>query len=113
MQGKGLNKTAVVIFTEIIILAVFWLGLYTSGYFLAHYEYEKLIKAEPKTRTEVEDILFLYKSKNIGAEKSMWGKEYSMKEQEYCRQYVILLMNPIDVIYDQNDNVIRVFASYE
>jgi len=113
MRGKGINKTVIVIVSEIIILGVFWIALYTAGYFLADYQYEKLIESGAKTKIQVEDILFLYKSKNIGIEKAMWGKEYSLKKEEYCCQYVILLMNPIDVIYDQNDNVIRVFASYE
>ena len=113
MKGKGINKTVIVIASEIIILGVFWILLYTAGYFLADYQYEKLTESGVKTKIEVEDILFLCKSRNIGIEKSPQGKDYPIKKEEYCRQYVILWMNPIDVIYDQNDNVVRVFPSYE
>jgi hypothetical protein len=103
-----------------------WLILWGSGllllgvavfvyvpYRVADAQYEQLVRLQPKTRQEVERTLRFYMSKPVAMEKSLWGREHTLGEHEVCVQYLILAREPIEVVYGPNDEVRRVFASYE
>ena len=82
-------------------------------YRMADTQYEQMVRLQPKTQQEVENTLRFYTSKRITMEKSLWGREYSLGEQEMCIQYLILGREPIEVVYGANGVVRRVFPSYE
>lgn len=83
------------------------------SYRVADAQYERLVRLQPKTRQEVERTLRFYTSKRVAMEKSLWGRDYTLGEHESCIQYLILAREPIEVVYGPNDEVRRVFASYE
>jgi len=43
----------------------------------------------------------------------MWGKDTPLEKDETCRQYLVLGLEPIDIVYDRYNRVIHMFASYE
>ena len=82
-------------------------------YPVAIYQYEKLVEANPQVKNTVEKSLFLYRSQTIDIKDSLWGKATTLKDGEYCQQYLILNREPIDVIYDSEERVLRIFSSFE
>ena len=38
---------------------------------------------------------------------------WDLEPGQYCQQYVVLGLMPIDVIYDKQDHMIHIFDSYE
>ena len=96
------------IFTA-ITLAVFF--PYVS-YFLADYQYERIVRMNPQTKTEVERLLFLCRSRQIDIkESSLWY--YSLKPGEECYQYLVLGREPIEAVYYVRGNLKTIFCSYE
>jgi hypothetical protein len=83
------------------------------SYRLADYQYEKLVQAKPATKAEVERILFLCSAKQIDIKKSAWGKTYQLESGDVCFQYLILGREPIDIVFDQGNQVKAVFSSFE
>jgi hypothetical protein len=84
-----------------------------SAYFLASYQFDGLTNNLPSRRGELESRLFWYSSRQIAITDSMWGKRYKLQQGQYCQQYNILGMMPIDVIYGGDDRVIHVMSSFE
>jgi len=62
--------------------------------------------------TEVEKQLFLYTSSKIDIKKSALNY-YSLEPGEECYQYLILGREPIEAVFDANDNLKTIFCSYE
>lgn len=84
-----------------------------ASYFVADYQYEKLVKSHAATKTEVERVLFLYSVEEIDIKKSVWGSFRSLAPEEVCYQYSILGREAIDIVYDSEWRVKEIFASYE
>jgi hypothetical protein len=97
----------------IAILGVFAILYPFASYFVADYQYEKLVKTSAATKTEVERVLFLYSVEQIDIKKSAWGNSHSLAAGEMCYQYRILGREPIDIVYDSGWRVKEIFASYE
>lgn len=83
------------------------------SYWLADYEYEKLVQLKPVTKDGVERILFLCTVKQIDIKKSLWGNTYQLKSGEVCYQYLILGREPIDIVFNQDNHVEAIFSSFE
>lgn len=82
-------------------------------YIVANYQYEKLIEKNNLTKEDVENSLFLYSANKINISDSLWGKNYQLSSGDSCWQYMILWSEPIDIVYDNNNKVKKIFASFE
>ncbi len=84
-----------------------------EAYRVADAQYEQLVRLAPKSRDEVENVLRFCVARRIPIDKSVWGRNYSLREGEVCIQYLILAYEPIDVVYGPNNEVRHIFPSYE
>ena len=113
--GKWLARgvgTAVVAF-------LFWVA--TLGfegawpYGAANWASAWLDNAKPERET-ADRRLWFCTSREIEMEESLWGRGYyELQEGERCVQYRVFGSEewPIDVVYGEEGNVVRVFESYE
>lgn len=117
--GRKMNKVLKV--AGFISIAGF-LGLFSwftyiggTAYIYAGYLENKWIKENPKTKNQLEKHLSLYSIHEIKPQESMWGNKYQMKDNERMLQYRILWNRkcPLDVVYDSENNIKRIFTSYE
>jgi hypothetical protein len=76
------------------------------------YQYGRLIEIGPENRAQVEGGLVLYTAREIDMTDSAWGHGTELEAGEYCRQYLILGREPIDVVYDEEDRVVHIFPSF-
>jgi hypothetical protein len=90
-----------------------YLVLTSFPYFVASIQYEMLWPNQQLNKYDVEKKLFFYTAKEIPITDSSWGKTYKMKQGESCWQYNILWTEPIDIVYDENQKVVTIFASFE
>ncbi|SFV61982.1 hypothetical protein MNB_SV-13-1619 [hydrothermal vent metagenome] len=99
----------------LLLTLIFIVSIILVPYFVATYQYEKLITVDTLTKDKVEAVLFLYYSKEIPIEESLWGSATNtkLKKDEYCFQYLILGLEPIDIVYNKDDKVMHTFSSYE
>jgi len=109
MQNRTLYKAI----AAILIIVVAYFAYRAVPYLVANYQYEQLVAQKGLTKQTIEGTLFLYSSKQIPIEDSLWGKEAKLEDGEVCWQYSILWKEPIDVIYNNQRKVVRIFASYE
>lgn len=72
-------------------------------------------KANPTSKAQLESYLHCYKTREIQPSQSMWGNQYQMKPGERMTQYCLLWDErcPLDVVYDDSDNIKAIFTSYE
>jgi hypothetical protein len=112
MLSKMLNRTAYKIIGAILLLGTSYFVYQIVPYIIANYQYEQLVVKEGLSRQKVEDILFLYSSREIPIKDSLWGKNVALENGDICWQYLILWKEPIDIVYNK-DQVSHVFASYE
>ena len=86
-----------------------------TAYVYAGYLEEKWINANPKTKGELEQYLSLYSVHQVEPKESIWGNRYQLQKGERRLQYRILWHKqcPLDVVYNENDKIIRIFTSYE
>jgi hypothetical protein len=100
----------------ILLIPIVWFT-YTGGtaYIYARYLESKWAPAAPKTKQALEKHLHLYYTRTIDPKDSMWGSHYQLRENEHMIQYCILWNKrcPLDVVYDSQDNIVRIFTSYE
>ena len=69
---------------------------------------------ECKSKNELErSLLCFYTSRQISSKDSMWGRDYEFRKGERMVQYLIFSKEPLDVVYDEENKVIRMFTSYE
>ncbi len=106
------KKLILLTITFLLLVAIFVTGWIYVPYLLADYQYNVLIDKNIRTRTDVEKSLFLFDSRQISIEKSLWGNTYTLKPGEYCQQYLIL-NQPIDIVYNAHDEVVAIYSSYE
>jgi len=101
-------------FFKIIVIAILLFVLIeVLPYFFAIYKFEQLTEVKLLTKDKVEKILLLSSHKQIPIKESMWGKHTELKNNESCWQYLVLWKEPIDIVYDENNNVTHLFESYE
>ncbi len=103
------------IFAFIFILFI-GIGIHLSGYpayIYAGYLESKWVAASPQTQSDLEKVLNLYSKHSIDPKDSMWGYDYVLKNDEKMIQYLILWKAPLDVVYNRNDEIKRIFTSYE
>ena len=107
-----------------ITIVVFILFLGTLGFLVATGEHSYIFalmlesrwsRAKPTTKTQLESYLHCYKTRQIAPSQSMWGRHYEIKPGERMLQYCILWDErcPLDVVYDDTDNIKAIFTSYE
>ena len=96
------------------LIYLFFIGF---PYFLVSYQYDGLINRISHQVTlhkaDVDKMFYMYTSEKIDINKSLWGKYYQLKRSEYCQQYLILWIEPIDIVYSWDHRVIAVFSSFE
>ena len=70
-------------------------------YIVANYQYEQLVEKEGLSKQRVEDLLFLYSSREIPIKDSLWGKNFALENGDICWQYLILciIINRKSVIF--------------
>jgi len=99
-----------------LILVVFYFFATDTGHYLFALALEtRWSKAEPKTKQELEKIIFCYNIKTISPTQSLWGSKYKLNSDEKMIQYCIMWDEkcPLDVVVDTNNNIKAIFTSYE
>lgn len=109
MQVK--KKILLISIPTLICFALFFSSL--VSYLLANFQYERLIRINPSDKAELECCLFLYSTRIIDINNSLWGTRLRLQNGEYCQSYRILGIEPIDVIYDSNNRVKEILPSFE
>ena len=116
MNTVNHTKIACIILLAVIISVVTWLTLRGDiAYIYALHLENNWIKADPKTKNELEQYLHLYSLHKIEPNQSMWGNKYNLKTGERMMQYRILWHKkcPLDVVYDSKNNIKKIYTSYE
>ena len=98
---------------SVVIIFIWFTSVGGTAYTYALHLEEKWSKANPQSKLELERHLSLYSEKQINPFESLWGRDYQLKENERMIQYNILWDAPLDVVYDNNDKIIRIYTSYE
>ncbi len=85
-----------------------------AAYFYA-LELEKAwTSAQPRTRLELETMLHLYTTREICPCESMWGRwGEALEPGQHMTQYRLLGAAPLDVVYDEHDQIQNIWTSYE
>ncbi len=83
------------------------------AYIYAVHLEDKWEKANPKTKPELEKFLDHYSTHIIEPSESLWGSGYELRKNERMVQYLILWSMPLDVVYDNEDNIKAIYTSYE
>ena len=109
---KTKKKPILVTITIVLLVAIFVIGWIYVPYLIVDHQYNLLIDKNIRTRADVEKSLFLFDSRQISIEESLWGNTHLLKPGEYCQQYLIL-NQPIDIVYNHNDDVVAIYSSYE
>jgi hypothetical protein len=111
---KRTARLAVTVF--MVVLTIGLACLINTGllaYFYAGHLERNWVKANPHTKSELERHLHLYSMRQIKPSESLWANWYKLKDGERMVQYLILWNAPLDVVYDQNDNIKHISTSYE
>jgi hypothetical protein len=92
---------------------VAWLAWDSTPYLYAVYLEEQWRAAKPKTKTELESHLSLYREQAIDPAQSDWGRYHELKPDERMVQYLILGRAPLDVVYNSSNDIVAIYTSYE
>ena len=82
-------------------------------YFYARHLERQWKPAHPATKAEFERYLHFYFEDVVDRRTSPWGWDYVPKENERMVQYLLLWSAPLDVVYDDEDRIVRIYTSYE
>ncbi len=82
-------------------------------YFIPSYHYEKLRTQKGLTKEEVDRTLFIYYKLETSFKTYRLKHIRHIKENEYFVRYLMFGFPSIDAIYDKNDNLVRIFDTYE
>ncbi len=113
MRNKMNNKSLIIFFGLILLIVSSYFTYHIVPYIVVNFQYEKIAIENNLSKKDIEDILFLYSSRRIPIEESLWGKENKLKKDEECWQYLILWKEPIDIVYNAQERVVKIFASFE
>jgi hypothetical protein len=84
-----------------------------APYFWAVHLESQWQPANPKSKAELESYLSLYSQHDIQPQQSEWGRNYQLQPGERMIQYRLLYKAPLDVVYAKNDQIVRIYTSYE
>ena len=84
-----------------------------APYLYALYLESNWSKVNPTSRAGLEKYLHLYSTREISPSESNWGRDYKLGEGERMVQYLILWKEPLDVVYDKDENIMVIYTSYE
>ena len=115
---KGRHRLALALAIVILILSTTYIlsiVATTCMYFYANRLYESIITSNTHSRSDVESVLWLCKAKPIEMKDSKWGSHTVLSNNQICIQYRIFGLDryPIDIIFENQTNVIKVISSYE
>jgi len=99
-----------------VLFVAICVWLYSTGvgaYLYAVYLEAKWSAADPETRIELEQHLSLYSIEDVEPSQSAWGRYHKMQRGERMVRYMILGSAPLDVVYDERDNITGIYTSYE
>lgn len=71
------------------------------------------VQAKVGSRSELEQHLWLYSTREISVRESCWGSSRQLAANERMVQYLILWHAPLDVVYDSDDRIQAIYTSYE
>jgi len=87
-------------------------GPNSATYFYAGSIYQKCLAASNKT--QIEEIMSgKAVSRKISPSESPWGYNYTLSPGEYMVQYLVADVEPIDIVYNDKDQIVELFESYE
>jgi hypothetical protein len=66
-----------------------------------------------KTVGELENNLLLYSKSTINPSDSDWGNDYVLQSDEKMVRYMVLYLEPVDVVTNASGDVLHLFLSYE
>jgi hypothetical protein len=96
-----------------IFLLIFLFYLFAAGPYLWALHLEARWRpADPKTRTHLESMLYLYTKSDILPEQSSWGRNHHLQSGEQMTRYS-LMGSPLDVVYTNSDAIVAIYTSYE
>jgi hypothetical protein len=95
------------------LAATLYLAWEATPYFYACYLESQWRAGKPKTQEELESYLSLYREQEIDISQSLWGKHHELQEGERMVQYLIMWREPLDVVYNSSNQIVRIFTSYE
>ncbi|MFT3922158.1 MAG: hypothetical protein QM778_06460 [Myxococcales bacterium] len=85
-------------------------GTIFAPYYLASWQYGRLLTQAPRSRAEVENILALCSHTRLGNAESYWYLRlpHTVEFERYS-----MWGHPIDVGYDQRDRVVRIVPAFQ
>ncbi len=84
-----------------------------TPYLWASYLESKWHPARPDTKEALESHLSLYRKYEITPAESSWGRNHVLDRGHRMIRYMILWNAPLDVVYDENNGIVRIYTSYE
>lgn len=111
MKGRWRLWAAIIAGFLVLVLAL----AASSGvsYGVASYQYRKLVVGSPDSRLAVERRLWFSSQQAMECSDSAWTQGYSDEPDRRCRRYMVLGREPIDVVYDGQENVIAILSAFE
>jgi uncharacterized protein YneF (UPF0154 family) len=110
-----MKKRQIFLLSVLLIFGVV-AGGWITGYFMADAAYERLIRANPSTRSEVVKALPYFKEVRIEDLRQMQPllrDQMLEREDLMYYRYVSFLGFPIDVVYDAEGSVDAIWPEYE
>ena len=108
-----IKKYLLGIITCFTAFALYYILFFVMVYIIPSYHYEKLIIKNNLTKTTVDNTLSMYYELKTSFDTSSLKDIVDIKEGEYFVRYLMLGFPSIDIIYDENDKVVRIFDTYE
>ncbi len=108
-------KKAIFTISALIIIGYLILSGSVSYIYALHLESKWSNKVSHKSELEaiIYKIPFLVQQKEIEPSKSEWGNEYHLNSGERMVQYTIMWQSELDIVYDENEVIVKSFTSYE
>jgi hypothetical protein len=97
----------------VAVVWVCYVGIVMFSYGWALHLEKRWHPANPKTRAELEHHLSLYSVRQIAPTDSLSGKNHVLNRGERMIQYRIVWDSPLDVVYDDLENIKAIYTSYE
>lgn len=83
------------------------------GYLWALHLERSWSRTAPASRADLESHLALYSTEIISPSQSAWGCHYILMPGERMIRYNLLWSAPLDVVYNSDDRIRRIFTTYE
>lgn len=114
VRGRALWVKALVSLVALVgIIAFGYITVSATPYLWASYLETKWKPARPETKEALESHLSLYRKYEITPAESSWGRNHVLNRDHKMIRYMILWNAPLDVVYDENNGIVRTYTSYE